>query len=192
MDDKFIMLTGVRNSYPHLFVEPVINGETGKKGAKLMLKKGKQDAQIKKLKDRMTALLKEKNKGKKLPSEKYCLRDGDDSGKDEYEGYMTVSANTSGDIRVLAGDGKTVVTESRDSKIYAGCFVNAKIRLWFQDNNFGKRINAELIAIQFAGDGEPLTDSHISEEDAVDGFDAVDGDIDDAGGAEEDHDDLLD
>ena len=158
-----------------------------------MLDKNTQDSQVKKIRAGITDALKENNKGKKLPPEKYCLRDGDESGKDEYEGYMTVSCNTSGDIRVLAGDGKTTITESKDCAIYAGCLVNAKIRLWWQNNDFGKRVNAELVAIQFAGDGTPLTDSHISEDEAKDGFDAVDGDLEDAGGAtEDDGDDLFD
>lgn len=39
---------------------------------------------------------------------------------------------------------------------YSGCTVNAKVRLWPRDNNFGKRINCELIATQFAGHGQRL------------------------------------
>jgi hypothetical protein len=40
-----------------------------------------------------------------------------------------------------------------DNKVYAGCVVNATVRLWAQDNNYGKRINAQLRAIQFVKDG---------------------------------------
>ena len=39
---------------------------------------------------------------------------------------------------------------------YAGCYVNALIRLWVQDNDYGKRVNANLEMVQFLAHGEPL------------------------------------
>lgn len=38
--------------------------------------------------------------------------------------------------------------------IYSGCYVNAKVEFWAQDNNFGRRINCTPLGIMFAGDGE--------------------------------------
>lgn len=40
--------------------------------------------------------------------------------------------------------------------MYAGCNVNAAIKPWLQDNTHGRGSRCELIAIQFAGDNEPL------------------------------------
>jgi tripartite-type tricarboxylate transporter receptor subunit TctC len=45
-----------------------------------------------------------------------------------------------------------VLTED-DNKPFAGCYVNATIRLWAQDNQYGKRINAQLRAVQYVKDG---------------------------------------
>ena len=43
-----------------------------------------------------------------------------------------------------------------DGVIYDGCYVTAIIGIWAQDNKFGKRINANLLGVQFKKDGDPL------------------------------------
>jgi hypothetical protein len=48
-----------------------------------------------------------------------------------------------------------------DGIVYAGCYVNATIRLWGQDNQYGKRINAQLRAIQFVKKGDAFGDGDI-------------------------------
>lgn len=37
--------------------------------------------------------------------------------------------------------------------IYSGCYVNAKVEFWAQDNSFGRRLNCSLLGVMFAGDG---------------------------------------
>jgi len=175
MEDKdFIMISGARVSFPHLFKPPVINGEEGKCGAVLMLDPKKHAKVIEQIEGGIDDLSKFKFKGRKLPSDKLCLRDGDDKGRPEYEGYMVLSVNNRSRPIVLRGDGKTKIEEEADSPIYAGCHVNAKVRLWAQDNKYGKRINGELVAIQFHSDGDPLDGSYVSEDEAISGFSAVD------------------
>lgn len=174
MSNEFIMIQGARVSFPHLFTPPVLNGEEGKCGAQLLLYPDKHKAVI----DRITANFREleraKFKGGKLPPEKYCMRAGEDKGRPEMAGYLVVSANSKTAPHVISHlDGRTIITNERDSRIYAGCHVNAKIRLWAQDNSYGRRINAELVAIQFAGEGESLDGSYVPPEEAVAGFGAT-------------------
>jgi len=66
---------------------------------------------------------------------------------------------------------KSPVVEA-DGVIYSGCYVNAIIDLWAQDNQFGKRINATLLGVQFAYDGDAFASggSGVS----VDDFDDLD------------------
>ena len=175
----YIMLKNVRVSFPHLFTRPVINGEEGKCGATLMLEPEAHAASIKTVKSHIAELIKTKLKGKKVPSDKLCLRDGDEKGREEYEGYMVLSANNKGKPIVIDNAGSGVITDEEDSLIYAGCYVNAKVRLWAQDNKYGKRINAELVSIQFASDGEPLDSTYVSVDDAMEGFGSVSEDDDD-------------
>lgn len=39
-------------------------------------------------------------------------------------------------------------------KLYGGCYVNAAVFFWAQDNKHGKGIRAQLVAVQFSKDGE--------------------------------------
>lgn len=170
-DNEFIMLKNVRVSYPHLFTKPIINGDEGKHGATLLLDKLDHSAAIEKIEDGIAELIKTRLKGRKLPSDKVCLRDGDDSAREEYANHMYVSANSNKAPLVIDNTGQNTVKDEAECAIYAGCRVNAKIRLWAQDNNYGKRVNAELLAIQFAADDEPLSGTHVSVSEAMDGFD---------------------
>lgn len=38
--------------------------------------------------------------------------------------------------------------------IYSGCYVNAKVEFWAQDNNFGRRVNCTPLGVMFVADGE--------------------------------------
>jgi hypothetical protein len=46
---------------------------------------------------------------------------------------------------------------AKSGRPYAGCFVNASIELWAQDNNYGQRVNAQLRGIQFYADGDSFS-----------------------------------
>lgn len=175
---NFIIIKNVRVSFPHLFTRPMINGEEGKCGATLMLDPDKHSVSIKAIEKQIAELFKDKFKGRKLPSEKLCLRDGEDKGRPEYEGLKVLSANSKTKPMVISVNGKDTINDEDDCPIYAGCYVNAKIRLWAQDNNYGKRINAELVAIQFAAEGEALDGAHVSAEEAMEGFEAISEDDD--------------
>lgn len=180
-DDNMIMImiSEARVSFPHLFRRPVIRGEEGKCGATLMLDPKKHAKTIHTVEKVITDLSKFKFKGRKIPSDKRCLRDGGDKGRPEYEGYRVLSASSKGKPLVIGKDGSTVISDEEDNPIYAGCYVKAKVRLWAQDNQYGKRINAELVAIQFLKNGEPLDGSYVSVDDAMSGFGVVDDDDDD-------------
>jgi hypothetical protein len=69
--------------------------------------------------------------------------------------------------------------------------VNAVIRIWFQDNEHGQRINASLEAVQFLRKGEAFGATQIDVDDAFDDDDVgeegeieggTDHDSGDAGG----------
>lgn len=163
-----ILIKDARVSYPHLFKQPIINGETGKCGATILL--DPDNPALEELKRQITDLMNSAFKGRKLPPERVCLRRRED--REEYGDMIAMSANCKEGKTplVVAADGKTFVTDETKNAIYAGCRVHAKVRLWAQDNQYGKRINAELIAIQFAGDDEPLDDSYVAPEAAIEGF----------------------
>lgn len=86
-----------------------------------------------------------------------CLHDGAEKG--DYDGFgdgvIYISARNKARPVVLDRN-KTPLTEA-DGKPYSGCYVNVSLDVWPQDNGYGKRINAKLLAIQFADDGEAFS-----------------------------------
>jgi hypothetical protein len=87
-----------------------------------------------------------------------------------YEGYedmvyVSASSNEDRPPQMIRGDGticdnlNTMERQALARKLYGGCFVNVAVRVWPQDNQFGRAIRCELIAIQFAEDGTPFGDA---------------------------------
>ena len=168
-----IKMQAVRLSFPSLFNTAKFGGEdTGKYEATFVLDKVEHAEVIAGIKAQIEKLMKEELKSK-VPSDKLCLKDGDEMGRPEFEGKYTIKASTKKRPLVINRD-KSPITES-DNVIYAGCYVNAIVSLWAQDNKFGKRINAQLDGVQFCRDGEAFGDGAVS----VNEFDAFGSESDD-------------
>lgn len=176
VSDGVYLLEG-RASYPHLFVERVFDGNPSGYGMTLLLDKQKDKEAIALVAEGIKDVLRESFEGKKLHAERLCMRDGDLAAKDGYEGCMFVSANSKGRPYVLAPDGVTLVTDPvKEPVIYGGCRVTAKISLWPQNHNLGgKRVNAQLVAVQFLEHGVAFGNRIRSPEKAAEGFEPVEG-----------------
>lgn len=169
-----IFLKNVRLSFPSVFRKAVFDGNETKFEATFLIDKANGADKIKEIKDAINAMIKDDLKGAKLPPDKICLKDGDNI---DYAGYAgTFSIKASSTKRPIAIDrDKSPLTED-DNKLYAGCYVNASLELWAQNNNYGKRINCNLLGIQFFKDGEPFADGVKG---SVDDFDAFGDDEED-------------
>ena len=167
-----IKIAAARLSFPSLFNMATFGGEsTGKYEATFILDKKEHAVLIKELQTAIDKLSKEELKGK-VPADKLCLKDGDETERAEFAGKFTIKASTKKRPLVINRD-KSPIAET-DNVIYAGCYVNGLISLWAQNNQYGKRINAQLDGIQFCRDGEPFGDGSIG----VDAFDAFGNDED--------------
>ena len=177
-----IQLKNVRLSFPSLFQKAQFNGEDGKYEATFLF--NKKDKKLKaKLDKAISAKLKEANV--KVPQDKRCLKDGDEVDYAGYEGNWSLKASQSRRPTVIDRD-RSPVTEG-DNVLYAGCFVNAIVDLWVQNNSFGKRINANLYGVQFVKDGEAFGMGPV---DVTDDFDDISDDDDED--VDKDDDDLDD
>lgn len=107
----------------------------------------------------------------KLGEAKLPLRDGNNVDYDGYEDMMFVSANNKKKPRILDRDKQDVI-EGDDGAPYSGCFVDAIVRVWAQDNDWGKRVNASLEAVRFRDDGEAFGAAPVD----IDEFDDLDDD----------------
>lgn len=189
-----IKLQDVRLSFPHLFKAKAFEeGAVAKFQATAMLDpENKQHAKaVKTLKAAIDECAREKW-GKQWDAGKIklkgtCLKAQDDDlasekfvtategeYREEQEGLYLVSASETKRPSVVDID-KTPLAED-DGKPYAGCYVTMIINLWAQDNKFGKRINANLIGVQFKKDGEPFEARVTASEDDWDDDDFEDDD----------------
>ena len=71
---------------------------------------------------------------------------------DGFQGNLFVSANTK--VRPTVVDRTGAPVTEKDGKVYSGCYVLAHVSLWTQDNQYGQKINANLLGIQFVRDGD--------------------------------------
>lgn len=118
-----------------------------------------QKAEVDKVIATITEVAKEKWKDKAADMLKtlkakgdICLHDG--ATKSEYDGFagnVFVSARNKARPTVVDKD-KTPLTQA-DGKPYSGCFVDVSLDIWAQENKYGKRINAKLLAVRFVDDG---------------------------------------
>lgn len=162
-------LNNVRLSFPSLFHKASFDGKEGKYEATFLLDKA--DEKTKKMLDDAIAEAIAEAKIK-VASDKICLKDGDDSPYEGYEGQWSFKAGSNKRPTVIDRDKTPLVEE--DEKLYAGCYVNAIVDLWIQNNKFGKRVNANLYGVQFIKDGEAFG---MGATDVSDDFDDLDDEL---------------
>lgn len=163
-DPTIVKIQGARLSYPTLFTAKSFEGSKPAFSAVLLLDKKTNAMDIKRVQAAIAFLVKEGLKGKHPGADRVCLREG--STKADTDGYgddvMFVPARNEKRPGVVDRD-LTPLSEE-DGKPYAGCYVNAVVRLWAQDNKYGKRINASLRNVQFVKDGTPFGEKPVSPE----------------------------
>lgn len=192
-EDNIIMLVNVRVAFPQFWTATKVNdeGKAAFSGSFLMPPDHPAVA-IVKAAIAKTATAKWGVKAGEIlqalvAADKVCLHNGDlKSNLEGYAGNLYVSARGPMRPLVINAD-KSVLTEA-DGKPYSGCFVNAQVAIWAQQNNYGKRINAQLRGVQFLADGDAFSGGGIA---GPDEFDTVEADADGAapevapGGAED-------
>jgi hypothetical protein len=168
-----LKLFAVRLSFPQLFEAKTVNGE-GKPAFSAAFLINPKNPQIAEINAAIAAVAAEKW-GAKADSilktiraaDKTCLHSGDlKSNYDGFEGMMYVSARNS--LQPSVVDRNKTPLSAQSGRPYAGCFVNAILELWAQDNNYGKRVNATLMGVQFQDDGESFVGGGVADADDFD------------------------
>lgn len=113
---------------------------------------------------------------------KVAMLDGDTKSEyDGFEGMIFVGAHAQASAPPTLLDGNKKHLPRDTGVIYAGCYVNAAIEFYGQDNEWGKRINAGLRGLQYAGEGQSFSSSRPASDDE---FEAVEEAIDSAADAD--------
>lgn len=160
-----VQIKNARLSFPSLFKATSFEkgGDTKFSAAFILDKKANAD-DLKKLKSAVEAVLLEKY-GKAVPKGfKKLLRDGSEKETDGY-GADVMFFSASSQKRIPVVDMDFTPLDGSEGKPYAGCYVNVSVRLWVQDNDFGKRVNAALRAVRFVRDGETFGEKAMTDED---------------------------
>lgn len=169
-----IQLKNVRAAFLNaLFEAKTVNGE-GKPAFSATFLMDPTDPQVEETNASIEAVAKEKwgTKAEAVlkqmrAQDKLCLHDGD--LKANYEGFpgmLYVSSRSNTRPLVIDAD-KSPLAES-DGRPYSGCYVNASLELWAQDNNYGKRVNAQLRGVQFYKEGDAFAGGGAASEDEFD------------------------
>lgn len=86
--------------------------------------------------------------------DRLCLHNGNISkpGQDGYKDMFYVSGSSKKRFTIVDGDRTPLTAES--GRPYSGCYANAIVEVWAQNNSWGKRINAQISGVQFYKHGE--------------------------------------
>lgn len=174
---KHIIAKNVRCSWPQLYgIQTKEDGQTFNPGITIILESKVHGALIREIKDTIKSVIANDPKlTKKPPSgDKICLRVPEDDVLLYNADNLILKAGNPKAPVVLHKD-RSRMTEA-DDKIYSGCRVNIKIEIWAQANKWGRRVNAKLLAVQFAADDTSFDDSYISDDTAMEGFGSIDDD----------------
>ena len=191
MSTEFV-LKNVRLSYPQLLTPQAFKGKGEPRySASFLL--AKDDAQVKKLivpALSEAAIAKWGDKGMQMvkqlqAKDMIALHDGDlkldkegapQGGYGEHF-YLSAAAQKDKAPRVLTRGGDIITVETSglypNDVPYGGCFVHARVNIWAQDNDYGCRLNAGLLAVVFASDGDPFGSVVATEQGTLDAFAAA-------------------
>lgn len=170
-----VHLKDVRISFANIFDAKQVNGQGDPKFSAAFIF-AKTSPVVAEMKAAITAAATEKwgaKAGEVLKAlqaaDKLCLHDGDaKSDNDGYVGNYFVNASNKTRPLVIGPQREPLVVA--DGKPYSGCYVNAIVEVWPQDNQFGKRVNSSLLGVQFLRDGERLAGGGVA---AADDFEAI-------------------
>lgn len=177
-----IRCAGVRLSYPHLFVPQKSDQPGGKDsyGAALIIPDSKYgDSLVKEIKKGIEDAIYAKwpKDPPSIEDHKKPLKWCDGRHKQEaYRDRYVIGARTYDRPQVIHNikdpqTGRFRVLEERDGIVYAGCFVNAIIRLYGHDHKArGNFVACSLEAIQFSADGDSFGAPRVNVEDRFSDF----------------------
>lgn len=161
-----LYLPNIRISYPTLFTPRAVRpGDTPKFGAQLMIpvdapadprNQVPGNTLIEQIWGARHQIWQAEFGGVEItnPQKELPFKDGNTLAQKhpEYVGYWILSANSRNKPHTVDENVQPIIDES---KIYAGCFVNASVGL-FSYENMGKGIACGLNGVQYASEGERL------------------------------------
>lgn len=174
-----LTLRNVRISFPTLWEPEVINGQGEPKFSAAFLLP-RDHKQIKEFNEAVDQVAKDTFKAEAAKvmkaskaKDRHPLHDGDTKSFAGFEGNWYINASNTVRPKVRDRDGQTDLIPS-DGRPYAGCYVNAIIELYGQNNKHGQHVNASLLGVQFVKDGEAFAGGSSASDDDFEDLSAED------------------
>ena len=163
-----IILKNVRLSFPSLFRKAEFDGVNTKFEGTFLLDKTTQADQIKIVEKAIDDFLSAKfPNGAPKSIKRTVFVDGDSKDYDGYANQMGFKGSNTKRPTVINRD-KSPITEE-DGILYAGCYVNAIVDLWYSDHpKGGKQVLGNVMGVQFVKEGEPFGTDTTSSADEFD------------------------
>lgn len=169
------MLRDARLAFPNLFEPTTVAGE-GKPRYSATLLIPADHPQLDEIKKKIDAIAKDKWREKAGPllaglykTGKVALHDGDEKAQyDGFPGNMFIAAASQESAPPTVVDQARNPLTAKSGKPYPGCYVNASLEFWVQDNQWGKRVNCTLRGIQFLRDGDSFSAGRPADADEFD------------------------
>lgn len=167
-------IKNARLSFPALFKKAVFEGVETKFEGTFLLDKTSQADQIESINNRIDEFLADKfPKGAPKSVKRTVFKDGDNVDYDGYENQMAFKGSNNKRITIINRD-KSPITEE-DNVLYAGCYVNVIVDLWYSDHaKGGKQVLGNVMGVQFVKDGEAFGADTAAD---VDEFDELEDDF---------------
>jgi hypothetical protein len=103
--------------------------------------------------EKAAGILKSLKEDKKVCFVEAPYRNKNGDTYDGFEGKFYLSARNA-DLKPTAFSASGQPVSEADGMIYAGCYVDASVEIYAQDNKWGRRINCSLRGVRFAGHGD--------------------------------------
>lgn len=170
-----LMLKDARLAFPALFEPTTVAGE-GKPRFSAALLLSLDHPQLEEINKKIEAVARDKWKDKAAAiltglrkTDKVALHDGDTKAQyDGFPGNWYISAASQESAPPTVVDQARNALTAKSGKPYAGCYVNASLEFWAQDNQYGKRINCTLRGVQFLRDGDSFSAGRPADADEFD------------------------
>lgn len=164
-------LKNVRLSFPALFQKAEFEGVATKFEATFLI--SKDDPQVDMVNKAIDTFLAEKfPKGAPKSVKRTVFVDGDTKDYDGYENMMAFKGSNNKRPTIIDRDKTPIIEE--DNIVYAGCYVNAIVDLWYSDHpKGGKQVLGNVLGVQFVKDGDAFGADTTAD---ADDFDIVEDD----------------
>ena len=153
----------VRLAFPAIFAPQAVGDGDPAYGAKLIIppnhpqiaaiRAAVEEAAKEKWNDKAASVLKLLQADKKVAWVEGTYLDKNGEPYDGFDGMYHLSTR-SAKLKPTAYAANNDKLESDDGTIYAGCFVDASVEIYAQDNKWGRRVNCGLRGVRFVAHGE--------------------------------------